>query len=127
MKLRITVHGVAYEVEVEILDAGEGLPQLERPAATSTMPQAPAAPQIQRPGPARQTSQSGAATSPIAGTVISINCKVGDQVKRGQELIVIEAMKMETTVASPTDGKIKAVAVAAGDSVREGATLVEFE
>jgi len=66
-------------------------------------------------------------TSPLAGTVLEVKCKPGDQVAQGQALLVIEAMKMETTIAAPVAGKVKAVSVAAGDAVRESQTLVEFE
>jgi biotin carboxyl carrier protein len=59
--------------------------------------------------------------------VIEVTCAVGDQVTEGQVLMVFEAMKMNTSIAAPTGGRIKAVCVAAGDAVREGQTLVEFE
>jgi methylmalonyl-CoA carboxyltransferase small subunit len=65
--------------------------------------------------------------SPIAGTVMEVKCRAGDEVKNGQELLVIEAMKMETAISAPRDGKVKSVPVAAGDSVRENQLLVEFE
>jgi oxaloacetate decarboxylase alpha subunit len=64
--------------------------------------------------------------SPIAGTVLEVKVKVGDQVEQGQTLLVIEAMKMETAIAAPGAGKVKAVLVAAGDAVRENQTLVDF-
>jgi len=64
--------------------------------------------------------------SPIAGTVVSVKCKAGDEVAQGQELLVIEAMKMNTSIAAPGAGTVKQVLVAAGDSVRENQQLVEF-
>ena len=65
--------------------------------------------------------------SPIAGTVIEVKCKPGDDVTEGQVLLVIEAMKMNTSISAPSAGRVKAVPVAAGDSVRENEVLVEFE
>lgn len=150
MKLKITVHGVAYEVEVEVLEAEDEfapaapLPRVTPPLATtgpaatpSSEPAAssgPLAPLGPVPGPASAptaaaagTSASGAVTSPIAGTVIEVKCKTGDEVTSGQTLLVIEAMKMETAIAAPATGKLKLVRVAAGDSVRENDVLVEFE
>jgi biotin carboxyl carrier protein len=134
MKLKITVHGVAYEVDVEVLDA-EGdflqaspLPPHAQPAAPPPAPAqaapmaAPATPATPPPG-----SADGAVLSPIAGTVLEVKCKAGDEVKNGQELMVIEAMKMETAISAHRDGKIKAVPVAAGDGVRENQILVDFE
>ncbi len=133
MKLKITVHGVAYEVDVQVLDAGE---ELQRgagplPPAPPTSPKAapaggaPLAPPMPGPGPAG--ASTGGVASPIAGTVLEIKCKPGDLVIQGQDLLVIEAMKMETAIAAPGAGTIKQVLVAAGDSVRENQTLVEFE
>lgn len=134
MKLKITVHGVAYEVDVEVLDAEHDFLQ------TSPLPPTPhlagAAPMAAPPAPARTPSRptgpiaGGGAEqviSPIAGTVMEIKCKPGDAVKNGQALLIIEAMKMETSISSHRDGTVKRVAVAAGDSVRENELLVEFE
>jgi len=128
MKLRVTVHGVAYEVEVEVLDAGEGFPAPRTQPVLKPRDNAPTAapPPPAAKGPAPAASNGGAVTSPIAGTVIEIKCKVGDDVTKDQILLVIEAMKMKTSIAAPTAGKIKAVPVAVGDSVRESQTLVEF-
>ncbi len=133
MKLKITVHGVAYEVDVEVLDAGEGFPvhsggQRPKPrpqsstANGSTVAPPPAAPQQASGGPS-----SGSITSPIAGQVIEIKCKPGDQVAENQIVLVIEAMKMKTSIAAPTPGRIKSIPVAVGDSVQESQTLVVFE
>ena len=80
-----------------------------------------------RPAPAPAGGSAGGVVSPIAGTVLEVKCKPGDQVSSGQVLVVIEAMKMETEIAAPEGGKVKAVPVAPGDAVRENQTLVEFE
>ena len=132
MKLKITVHGVAYEVDVEVLDAKDEMhraasplppaPATTRPAAGPVPVAATAAPAA-GPAPANDT---GGVASPIAGTVLEVKVKVGEEVGQGQTLLVIEAMKMETAIAAPSAGQIKAVLVAAGDAVRENQTLVEF-
>jgi len=133
MKLKITVHGVAYEVDVEVLDAGEGFPAVNQPRPKQngqkppTAPPASASSSAPPPQASAGASEGGTVTSPIAGTVHEIKCKPGDQVESGQVLLVVEAMKMNTGIAAPTAGKIKAVPVAVGDSVRENQTLVEFE
>ena len=132
MKLKITVHGVAYEVDVEVLDAehdflqASPLPAVAAPASAAPRA-APATPPRPMPTPAPASGGGSGVISPIAGTVLQVKCKPGDDVKNGQELVVIEAMKMETAIAASRDGKIKAVPVAAGDSVRENEVLVEFE
>ena len=132
MKLKITVHGVAYEVEVEVLDAQDemamGGPPL--PPAPQTAPAAAptgASPHQAAAPVAAATGESGGVASPIAGTVLEVKVKPGDDVAAGQEVVVIEAMKMETAIAAPEAGRVKAVLVAAGDSVRETQILVEFE
>jgi len=133
MKLKITVHGVAYEVDVEVLDAqDEFAPAAPLPnvgAAPAAAPVAPAAgavpPRPTAPSPA--AAGAGTVASPIAGTVIEVKCKPGDDVTEGQVLLVIEAMKMNTSISAPSAGRVKAVPVAAGDSVRENEVLVEFE
>ena len=130
MKLKITVHGVAYEVDVEVLDAGDGAMQ----QYSSPVPAAPAPMAAPGGAPAMPASAAGPApagdgggiSSPIAGTVLELKCKAGDQVTEGQALVIIEAMKMETAIAAPSAGTVKAVLVAAGDNVRENQTLVEF-
>jgi biotin carboxyl carrier protein len=134
MKLKITVHGVAYEVDVEVLDPGEGfapasaLPPMGPPAgaAPSAGPRPVGPPPRPRRGPVGDAGAS-VVGSPIAGTVVEIKCKEGDAVEEGAALLVVEAMKMNTTISAPRAGTIKAVPVAAGDAVREGQTLVEFE
>ncbi|MBN2383676.1 acetyl-CoA carboxylase biotin carboxyl carrier protein subunit [bacterium] len=136
MKLKITVHGVAYEVEVEVLDAGEGFPtrQLsplpplkERGPSASVAPNARVAPPqaVQSPTP-KSGAGGGEIVSPIAGNVLAIKCKAGDQVKTDQILLIIEAMKMETSIAAPIEGTVKQVHVAVGDAVRESQLLISL-
>lgn len=131
MKLKITVHGVAYEVDVEVLDAGDGFPPA---SASRPRPQgqkaAAGSEATSRPAPSGQPApagESGSVASPIAGTLVEIKCKPGDEVKQGDILLVIEAMKMKTSIAAPTAGRVKKVPVAVGDTVRESQVLVEFE
>lgn len=134
MKLKITVHGVAYEVEVEVLDPGEGfaapsaLPSVQTRVAPAS-PRPSAAPPSPRsaPAPAPSGGSTGSVSSPIAGTVVEVKCKVGDTVTKDQPLLVIDAMKMNTSIASPLAGKVAKINVAAGDTVRENQPLVEIE
>ena len=135
MKLRITVQGVAYDVEVEVLDAGDGFPQPTsalppRPATAAppadTAPAAAPVPSAPVPAAPAAPAGQGAVACPVAGTVVELKCMVGQQVKTGDTLVVIEAMKMNTNIAAPTDATIRAVRVAAGDAVHEGQVLVEL-
>lgn len=72
-------------------------------------------------------SSSGHVNSPMPGSVISVNVKAGDFVKKGQTLLVLEAMKMEHTIKAPTDGIVKNICYRVGDLVQEGAELCQFE
>lgn len=129
MKLKITVHGVAYEVDVEVLDAQDEMQTSGSPVVRPAGP-APAAPVGTAAGapPAAAAGPAGSGVvSPIAGTVLEIKCKPGDQVSPGQALLVIEAMKMETEIAASEAGRVKSIPVAPGDAVRENQLLVEFE
>jgi biotin carboxyl carrier protein len=92
-----------------------------RPAqvAASTVRNAPA---VMRP---TATVASGhAVKSPLPGVIININCNIGDIVKKGQTLFILEAMKMENAIPSDRDGVISEIKIMRGDSVLEGADLV---
>lgn len=139
MKLKITVHGVAYEVEVEVLDPGEGfaMPTALPPVRSSAAPTAPAAAPrsaaaapsaaINAAAPSAPSAGQGTVSSPIAGVVVELKCQPGQSVQKDQVVVVIEAMKMNTSIASPLSGTVKRILVAAGDSVREAQALVEIE
>ena len=118
----VTVNGTSYQVEME--DAPSA------PAAPAA-PSVPAAPvQATAPvqtAPAPKPAASGAGkpvTSPLPGVIITVKVNVGDTVKAGQELAVLEAMKMENSIEATHDGTVTAVHVAKGDSVLEGAAIV---
>ena len=132
MKLKVTVQGVSYEVEVEVLDAGEGaslgtsLPHLQNPAA-SNHPIAPAPVAAPAQAPRNTESSNDAITSPVAGTVVKIKCKIGDHIEQNQPVIVIEAMKMDTSITAPRAGVVTEILVSASDTVQEGQTLVSLK
>jgi biotin carboxyl carrier protein len=66
-------------------------------------------------------------TPPMPAVVVRVLVTVGDSVKQGQSVIVVESMKMETTLSSPADGRVRTVNVAAGDKVMPGQILVDIE
>ena len=68
----------------------------------------------------------GRLTAPMPGKIVQVLTKAGDTVKRGQPILILEAMKMEHTIAAPTDGVVDAVNFAAGELVEEGAALIAF-
>lgn len=138
MKLKITVHGVAYEVDVEVLEANEGFP-----GATGALPLPLPLPLGPGAGPATHAPAptswnppaSGPATpdgvrsiaSPVAGTVLEIKCKKGDLLEENQVAFVLETMKMKTFIASPAKGRVAEVLVGVGDAVKETQSLLSYE
>ena len=135
---KLKINGNDYTVAINSVDDTttevevNGTPfhvEIERPAKQTAKinPPAPApvsgtgAPVVSKPV---VPSNAGAVKSPLPGVVISVNINVGDTVKTGQKLLVLEAMKMENNIDADRDGKVIEVKVAKGDSVLEGAELV---
>lgn len=110
-KYRVTVNGTAYEIELEELTGAAPAP------AAATAAPAPA------PAPAAAPAGGEQVTSPMPGTILSINVAAGDAVKRGQVLMILEAMKMENEIMCPCDGKIASVNTSKGSSVESGTLL----
>ena len=125
-KYKVTLNGKTYEIEVE---QGEAIVQAEydamAPAAapapvaaapTAAPAAAPAAPQV--------TGAGEAVTSPLPGTVLDIKVQAGAAVKKGQLLVVIEAMKMENEILAPKDGTVSQIVASKGATVDSGAPLL---
>ena len=108
-KYRVNVNGTAYEVEIELIDAN----------AVATAPAA--APAAQAPAAAPAGGQS--INAPMPGTILKVNVANGQAVKKGDVLMILEAMKMENEIMAPCDGTVAGVAVAQGASVDSGAVL----
>lgn len=125
--LIITVNGVSYDVQVEEVN-GTAAPRAAAPAPVAA-PAAPAA------APAAVVAEAPAAKpagtqgsvkvqSPMPGTIISVKVSVGQQVKKGDTVAVLEAMKMENEIPAPQDGTVSSIEVSNGATVETGATLV---
>ena len=119
----IRVNGFEYEVEVEKKAAGTVAPAAQAPSAaaagSSPAPKASSAPQA--------APKAAAAGKPVAtgtaGKVWKIVQKAGAQVKRGDSIVILEAMKMEIPVVAPEDGTIGEILVAEGEPVESGQTV----
>ena len=107
-QMKVTVNGQTYQVEV---------PQTKAQGPRVAM--APAA-------PAAQTGGTKNVTSELPGTITKINVAAGQHVKRGEVLLVVEAMKMANDIVSEVDGTVQRVAVTQGQSVNQGDLLVEM-
>ena len=117
-EIKLDVNGTSYVVTVD-----QEIKQQRKPVASAPRPQvAPAA------GGSVQKSNAPAAgskvTTPLPGTILDVFVNVGDTVKEGQTVVLLEAMKMENNIEADTDGTVTAVEVRKGDAVLEGQTLV---
>lgn len=126
-KAKVAVNGIPFEVEMQGSQLTEGdLPTMtsDAPAAAS----APAAPAAEAPAAApAATSGPGAGApvkAPLPGVVTKILVSAGQAVKKGDTVLVLEAMKMENNITAEADGKVTGICVSAGDSVMEGTTLL---
>ena len=119
---KVTVNGAEYTVEwekpVEEKPVVKVQPVAAKPAAA---PAAPAA------APAAAPVSGNAIKTPLPGVIIDVKVAVGDVVKKGQTVVVLEAMKMENNINADRDGKVVSIAVKKGDTVADGAALIVLE
>ena len=107
-KYKVNVNGTVYEVEIE-----------ERTGAPAAAPGAAA--------PAAPAGAGERVAAPMPGNILSVNVAAGDTVKKGQVLMILEAMKMENEIMAPCDGKVTSVAVTKGAAVESGALLCTIQ
>ena len=114
---QLEVNGTPYSVEI----IQEKTPKVSKPAPAA----APAATVAPTPAAAPASTGKGKAVkAPLPGVIISVDVQVGQQVKRGQQVAVLEAMKMENGINAECDGTITEIKVKAGDSILEGTDIV---
>ncbi len=121
---KVEVNGMNFHVEYEkpiTKSAAPVIKKVTKPAAAPAPVAAPvAAPAAAAPAPAGGTT----IPSPLPGVILDIKVNVGDVVKNGQPIMVLEAMKMENIIEATADGTVTAIKVNKGDSVLEGAPLI---
>ena len=108
-KYRVNVNGTVFEVEIEEMT---GAPAAPAAVAAAPAPAAPAAP-----------AGGEKITAPMPGTILAVNVTSGSAVKKGDVLMILEAMKMENEIMAPCDGTVTSVAVTKGASVESGTLL----
>ena len=130
MKYKVTLNGKIYEVEVEkgeavlLKEYAAAAPQPAvaaapaAPAAPAAAAPAAAAPAAAEPAPAASLGAGKAVVAPLPGTVLQIKAAVGQAVKAGETVVIIEAMKMENEVVAPSDGKITSIVCQKGAAVQ---------
>ena len=111
----VEVNGTHYNVEMEKKQKAAAPIARPRPAAVAAKPAA------------KPAAAKGGVKSPLPGVILDIKVKEGDVVKKGQTVIILEAMKMENSINADRDGKITAIKVSNGESVLEGTDLVIIE
>ncbi|MBL8305546.1 MAG: hypothetical protein JNM33_02535 [Rubrivivax sp.] len=128
MKLKITVEGRSYEVDVEVAEADHAVLPPSYPVGSALL-----SGQVASTGPAAAPSlqpvadEAKVCRSPVSGIVVKVLAQVGQTLQVGDSLLVLEAMKMETEICAPVSGKVAAMNLKPGDNVQAGAVVVEFE
>lgn len=109
-RYQVTVNGTVYEVEVEELSEGA-------PSAAIAAPAPKAAPK------AAPVGKGTPVAAPMQGTVLKVGVSVGQNVKKGDLVCLLEAMKMENEIFAPCDGAVTSVPVSAGQTIATGAVI----
>lgn len=119
-KAEVTVNGVVYQVKIENNEVVNAVPASVQPTAApvAVAPVSPATPAAPAAGSGKPVK------SPLPGVIVAVKVKVGDAVKNGQVVAVLEAMKMENEIQAEFDGVVTSVNVSQGDSILEGAPIV---
>ncbi len=108
-KYKVNVNGTSYEIEIELMSETE-------------VAAAPAPAKAAAPAPSA-TGEGEAVNAPMPGTILDVKVNVGDSVKKGQVLMILEAMKMENEIMAGVDGVITSIGVTKGATVQTGDAL----
>jgi biotin carboxyl carrier protein len=143
MKMKVVIDSQTYQVEIEDIHArpviavvdGEQFevwPEEEKTAPQDIVVPAEITVPDSKPAPSKTglTPQSGGGKdvlSPLPGVIVAVNAEPGDDVKRGDELCTLEAMKMKNAIRSNRDGRIASIEINIGDQVNHGQVLMTFE
>ena len=122
--VQVSVDGTLYQVEIP-QSAGDRAAGVQDNVAPKPVAPAVPSPAVSRPS-IPDSLDDGVVRSPMPGRILSVNVSVGDTVKKGQPIFILESMKMENTIASSIDGTVTSVHVAVSDSVQHGQTLAEI-
>lgn len=121
---KVNVNGTEYKVSIELISETEAAAPVATPApaaAPAPAATAPAAPVAAAPAGGEKVN------APMPGNILSVNVNVGDVVKKGQILVILEAMKMENEIVSPVDGTVTFVGVSKGATVESGSPICVIE
>ena len=122
-RFNITVNGVSYDVEVEEV-SGNAAPAAAPKAAPAAAPKA--APKAVAPKAAAPVAGGEQVKAPMPGNVLDVKVSVGQSVKNGETLLILEAMKMENEIAAPADGVVASINVTKGATVNTGDLMISL-
>ncbi len=128
MKLKVTVDGKVYEVDVEVApEPAQALPTFLAQGGTATVAAAtPASSEAPGDGTGAVADESKVCRSPVSGIAVKANVRPGEVIEAGDLLFVLEAMKMETEITAPVAGKVAEVKVKVGDTVKSGQVVLTW-
>ena len=115
-KYNVNVNGTNYEIEVELVSESEAKAAAPAPAAAPAAAPAPVA-----------NGEGEKVEAPMPGNILDVKVAVGDSVKKGQVLMILEAMKMENEIMAGVDGTVTSIGVTKGATVEAGATLLTIK
>lgn len=121
---KVNVNGISFEVEMKRPINPATMPHKPKVSAPVAAPQPSAAPQPEKPKATAPAGSGMKVTAPLPGTITDIKVKVGDTVKDGDSVIVLEAMKMQNNIEAECSGTVTSVLVNKGDTVMEGDALI---
>lgn len=121
---KVKVEGKVYEVEVELLSHNDSLESNSKVIPSPKVPQSDMP--IELVSSSVDSSQGEAVYAPMQGNIWKILKQLGDEVKAGEPILILEAMKMENDIVAPKDGKISYYAVKEGDAVDSGSLLLKI-
>lgn len=119
MKLKVTVNGINYDIDVEVEEPEVQLGTIVI-GGTGSAPVVPTTASM-------SGASANAVTAPLAGSVARVLVEEGQEIKAGEVLLVLEAMKMETEITAPKDGTVSRILVEKGTPVQAGEGLVELD
>ncbi len=122
-KFKINVNGISYDVEVEEIGGVSAPAAAPAIPAAAPAPAPTAAPAAAAAAPAPAPADGTQVKSPMPGNILDVRVSVGDTVKEGDVLMILEAMKMENEILAPVAGKVVGVQVSKGAAVNSGDVL----
>ena len=126
-KFLVNVNGNSYEVEVEEIGSGVVSAPAIQPIVVSPAPAVQETPKPEiAPAPKAAPVGANVVSAPMPGTIVSVKVNVGDTVKQGDVLCILEAMKMENEIMAPADGKVVALNTSQGATVDTGDALISL-